>query len=112
MREHPKMKISLKVRLKMCLFVLYKTCAGVNIGPMCQTFKKVQKIATKLIKEPSSSLESYTTIREVRSSNLGSANYLTINMEKFCAKNLRKKVGRSLDGYLSLSVSEAVLTVP
>ena len=24
----------------MCLYVLYKTCAGVNIDPMGQTFKK------------------------------------------------------------------------
>jgi hypothetical protein len=30
----------LKVWLKMCLYVLYKTCAGVNIDPMGQTFKK------------------------------------------------------------------------
>ena len=25
---------------KVCLYVLYKTCAGVNIDPMGQTFKK------------------------------------------------------------------------
>ena len=25
---------------KMCLYVLYKTCAGVNIDPMGQTFEK------------------------------------------------------------------------
>ena len=40
MREHPKMKISLKVWLKMCQYVLYKISAGVNIGPMGKTLKK------------------------------------------------------------------------
>ena len=35
------MKISLKVWLKICLYVLYKTCAGVNPGPMGQDFKNI-----------------------------------------------------------------------
>ena len=32
--------LALKVWLKMCLYVLYKTCAEVNIDPMGQTLKK------------------------------------------------------------------------
>ena len=31
----------------MCLYVLYKTCAGVNIDPMGQTFKKNWAIFNK-----------------------------------------------------------------
>ena len=33
----------------MCLYVLYKTCAGVNIDPMGQTFKKNFLISYKII---------------------------------------------------------------
>ena len=34
----------------MCLYVLYKTCAGVNIDPMGQTFKKKKKKKKKILK--------------------------------------------------------------
>ena len=44
MREHPKMRICLKVWLIMCLYVLYKTYAKLNISPMGQPLKKLQKI--------------------------------------------------------------------
>ena len=48
-----KIKIYLKVWLKMCLYVLYKTCAGVNIDPMGQTLKKKKKKACQRVMKSS-----------------------------------------------------------
>ena len=47
----------------MCLYVLYKTCAGVNIDPMGQTFEKKNKKKKKLSEQQKNLLSPSTKLR-------------------------------------------------